>query len=288
MAQHHDRAVLLRQTTDLLMKRLELLESRRVRSGTRFHFRAPLFLTQPLPGSLLRSNRNSSGDTVQPRAKCLAPANRASVAHKDQEGGLKGVLGGVRIPRNTKTHAPDQGTMSRHQSRKRAIRPLVPPRPESLQELAVVHSRGRPGVEKRLDRPEDRTLRPASHFPCPLVRIVLHIQVHLGSVCFQVFGMTRTFSPTRAQRRCPEKRSQSARPLADTARSVHRRERPRVRTIKRCNRACRSRIRSPAFSSTRPFPPRPVPLQAGGIQRPSTSSASSARALAALLFGRAL
>src|SRR5258707_846203 len=51
---------------------------------------------------------DAQGDGVQPVAGVRAPRHRAGLAGQDEEGGLEGVLGVLRVAQHAAAHAPDQ------------------------------------------------------------------------------------------------------------------------------------------------------------------------------------
>ena len=76
---------------------------------------------------------------MQPRAQRarLADAQRSGTADQDQERGLEGVLGRVRVAEHLPADGQDHRSMAGQDRLERGLGRLIPPVRESLEQLAV-------------------------------------------------------------------------------------------------------------------------------------------------------
>ncbi len=82
----------------------------------------------------LGAQGDSISHLVEPAAHGLPFANRARFAHQQEERGLEGIFGDMRIAQHPPAHAPDHGTVPPHQYFKGRLLTLIH---ETLQQLRI-------------------------------------------------------------------------------------------------------------------------------------------------------
>ncbi len=93
------------------------------------------------------SRGHAAGDPEEPAAHRLPLPDRACLAHQDQERGLKGVVGVVRVAQYLTAYAQDHRTMAVNQGGERGLgRRRVIPGQKPVQELAIGQGPGRTQV----------------------------------------------------------------------------------------------------------------------------------------------
>jgi hypothetical protein len=130
--------VAIRKATNFLMKgrpRLRrpglTLVRLRAKGGT------PPLVGTPSTGIGLDTNGDPEGDTMKPARDGIGLADRLGPAGEDEERGLKGVLGVVRIAKDLLADAQHHWSVPFHQRREGRLISTVPRRQETLDELAV-------------------------------------------------------------------------------------------------------------------------------------------------------
>ena len=93
--------------------------------------------------------RRPASDPIEPVAQQVRIADRAGFLRQDEERGLKGILGVVRIAQEALAHAQDHRSVSRHQRREGG---LGLSRRELLQQLAVALAPESPHLKEGVDR----------------------------------------------------------------------------------------------------------------------------------------
>jgi hypothetical protein len=109
---------------------------RRTRTGT---LHGVVLLPPPPAGDLLpRAPRRPDRHPVQPVAQQVGVADRTGLAGQDEEDGLEGVLGMLRVAQDLAADAQHHRTVPAHQRRERGLAGRVAPAGGvPLQELAV-------------------------------------------------------------------------------------------------------------------------------------------------------
>ena len=103
-----------------------------------------LKMTAPPRGLDLRPGGDPPRDAEEPAPDRLATTDRAGLAHQDQEGGLEGVVGVVRVAQELPADAQDHGPVSFDQDGEGGLRRIrIVPRQKPVQELAIGQGPGR-------------------------------------------------------------------------------------------------------------------------------------------------
>ncbi len=89
---------------------------------------------------------------MKPRAQEIRTAKPVCLAGQDQEGGLEGILGGVRLVQHAPADAEDHRAMPAHQGRERRLAFGRITSQESIQQLPVAQAGERPHVPEDLER----------------------------------------------------------------------------------------------------------------------------------------
>ena len=92
---------------------------------------------------------------MEPGAERVADPERPRLADQDQEGGLEGVLGVVRVAEDAPADAQDHRPVPLDQGREGQLGRLAAPGREPLEELAVGQSRRRSGRQQRAELPRE-------------------------------------------------------------------------------------------------------------------------------------
>ena len=153
VAEDDRRAVTFGEPVDLLVQQpLQLDVAARGGSPARRHRRAPLEATVA-GGRRPGARRGPVGDLVQPGAERIPHPEPARPLHQDQERGLEGVLGVVRVSQHAPADPQDHRPVPLHQDREGQLGGLAPVGGEPLQELAVGQLADRADVEERPELP---------------------------------------------------------------------------------------------------------------------------------------
>ncbi len=153
------RSELFRQPVDLVEERAIVV---RVRGGRRdragiagegLGLEQHLEMTSAPRGLDLGPSGDPPGDAEEPAPDRLPMTDRSGLAHEDQEGGLEGVVGVVRVAQELPADAQDHGPMSFNQDREGGLggRRIVP-RQEPLEELAIGQRAGRTQIVEHGER----------------------------------------------------------------------------------------------------------------------------------------
>ncbi len=151
LAQHDRLAVFFRELLDLVVKHVaEVVPSRVIRGWHRHLGRPPLVRTAPGRG---RSGRqgDASGDAVQPARRRAPLANRSTLPSQDQERGLEGIFGVMRVAQDHPADAQHHWAMSGDQLGEGELARAAFAIHEPRQQLLVRQSSGRARVEERTD-----------------------------------------------------------------------------------------------------------------------------------------
>ncbi len=166
IAEHYRRAVLRRQTVDLLVhERLKLGVFDRERGPLDRHARDPM-LSRPAPSvSQSRLRGDAVGDPVQPGSEAtgLADSQRSGAPDDDQECGLECVLSRVRIAEHLPADGQHHRAMTREEGLERSIRRVIPPYCKSLEQLAVCQADGAAWAEQSTEAAGEVFHRCACH-----------------------------------------------------------------------------------------------------------------------------
>ena len=100
---------------------------------------------------------------MEPGAQRIPHPERPGLADQDQERGLEGILGVVRIIQHAPADAQHHRPMPLHQDREGQLGGLAPVGREPLQELSVRQVPDRPHVEERAELPEDSPILSDRH-----------------------------------------------------------------------------------------------------------------------------
>lgn len=160
VAEHHGGAEPLGQVGDLLMEDLPvgIVDSRDVALGG--PLRAEPVDRPPPRGPALAADRHAVRDAEQPTRDRPAIADRTGPVRQDQEDGLEGVLGVVRVVEDAPADPQDHRPVPAHQLLESRLARLAAIRDEPVQQLAVRRRPDRPEVPQ----PAQLVRRPARHF----------------------------------------------------------------------------------------------------------------------------
>ncbi len=110
---------------------------------------------------------HSHGNAIEPPPDRALDANRAGLAHQDQESRLKGVFGIVRIGQNPPADAQHHRSVTLHERGKGKLGRFVATGQESLQKLSVGESAQALRLKKDLNLPRNRASVWLRHRPGP-------------------------------------------------------------------------------------------------------------------------
>jgi hypothetical protein len=137
VAEHEGHAIPRGQPAELLVQRLsEVIPSPDVLDG-RLRHPGRLLVPPAASGGRAEARGRPPGDLMEPGPERAGQDERARPPGEDEEGGLEGVLGGLRVPEGPAADPEHHRPVAVDEHRERELRPLAVPPYEPLEELRV-------------------------------------------------------------------------------------------------------------------------------------------------------